>query len=281
MLALVVMDGNEMGKKIRKLEDDGHFRRLKAFSNTVNTIINETLEQLISEIEYVEDEINFIRPIIVGGDDICFIIKAKYGLDFTSDMIEIIRNESRGNELFGNGIEMSAGIVFMKYNFPFNIGRRIADSLLKSAKKKSVENNGIAMADFHIMHSASADNIGTIRKNEYTENISDETYYLTRKPYSLTEMKAYKARLKCLKKPSLAGNKLKSIREIVRLGRETDGVLGMLRIASKMKEKDAHLFFMNFIDDMWIKTDKGYTTDLLDLVEMADLTETGKRSLEA
>ena len=176
--------------------------------------------------------------------------------------------------LFSDGIEMSAGIVFMKHNYPVAIGYSIAESLLKSAKKASNEHGNEAMIDFHIMQSASADNISGIRDNEYTYcDVDGKECQLTQKPYSLTGLEEYIQRRKELKSIfKTSGNKLKKIREIIRLGRNASR-FELLKMVVKMDDKNREKFLKEFIekDNMWEEKNGRFQTDLLDLVEMTDL----------
>lgn len=78
MLAVVVMDGNKMGEKIRRL---GSLAKLKDFSAKTEEILakafTESLEKPFPE-QYATKHFRSIRPIIIGGDDICFTVAAKH-----------------------------------------------------------------------------------------------------------------------------------------------------------------------------------------------------------
>lgn len=280
MVALVVMDGNKMGQKIDNLlntsDDQSAFKKLKNFSGKVESIIHYVFKHLIKK-QPSGSNIDFIRPVIVGGDDVAFIIKAEYGLEFTIKLIKQIKEMSATQEnkpFFSGGIEMSAGIVFMKHNYPVSIGYSIAESLLKSAKKASNENNDEAMIDFHIMQTASADNISGIRDNEYAYcDVDGEKCLLTQKPYSITDIEEYVGKIKNLKSIfKTSGNKLKKIRDIIRLGREASR-FELLKIAVKMDDQNRKEFLKKFIekDNLWVEKDGRFQTALLDLVEMNDL----------
>ena len=272
MVALVVMDGNQMGGKIKRLQGPDLFEKLKMFAEGVEDVFHRSLMRQIHKPGF---EIGYVRPIIVGGDDICLIVKAEHGLSFVRDAVETIRelsSEEQFRDLFGGGIEMSAGIVFMKYNFPFNIGRRIAESLLYTAKKESFRRNGAAMIDFHVMHAASADSIGAIRANEYVyeDDVSDKTIRLTSKPYSLEETGLFEKRL-CMLKGLLAGSKVKRVREILRLGRR-GAVKEFVEMAIKIGDRGKRdRFYDNFVKGLWKEGGGEVRTDLLDLAEMSDL----------
>ena len=191
----------------------------------------------------------------------------------TIELIENIKASSESDPLFNGGIEMSAGILFMKYNYPFTIGYRICESLLKSAKKGSVENNDKSMIDFHIMQSASADSISGIRDNEYTYyDESGNEYYLTKKPYSLDGIDKFFQNYDTLKRLISSNNKIKKLRDVIRLGK-AGSIFEMLKIALKMSDRDLKEFHNHFIKRMWTEPDALYpmTTGLLDLVEMSDL----------
>ena len=146
--------------------------------------------------------------------------------------------------------------------------------MLKSAKRASNESNDEAMVDFHMMQSASADNISGVRDNEYTYcDVDGEKYLLTKKPYSIKDIEEYLKRIKNLKSIfKTSGNKLKKIRDIVRLGREASR-FELLKIAVKMDDQNRKEFLKEFIEknNLWTKKDGWFQTDLLDLVEMVEL----------
>ena len=278
MLAVVVMDGNKMGKKIETLIDnnkDDAFMKLKEFSDRTETIIHESLVNCLEKIS-LDKDVNYFRPIIVAGDDICFVIQAQKALDFTEHVIQSIIDESKKDpQLFGEqGIQMCAGIVFMKHNFPFNIGYSIAESLMRNAKRKSVENQNQSVIDFHILFSASGDNISIIRDNEYYYERFGKEYMLTKKPYSLKELSDFENRLHSLC-GYLSKNKIKQIREFLHDGLE-QSKLEMMKYASKIgDENDRRVFIGEFIEGkkLWENDNNLYRTDVLDIIEMMEILE--------
>jgi DNA-directed RNA polymerase subunit RPC12/RpoP len=290
MIALVVMDGNNMAEKIDAVTSssaDKAFSALKKFSQKTEYIFSESIkETIISQQPGVQDkkdeEVDFIRPIIVGGDDVCCVVKAEYGLEFAESLIQKIKEKSieHGDNKFGDGIHMCAGIVFMRHNYPFNVGYRVAQSLLHSAKRLSRKNNDQSMIDFQVMQSASALDIFTIRQKEYSYQIGGDIYSLTAKPYSIEPVK--KKTIKSIKdfyhrlsllKGNLAGSKLEYIRSIMRKGRDTS-TYELAKIFSKIV-RNKREFFKNFLenDNLWFREGDELKTDFLDLIEMSDLLE--------
>ena len=71
-------------------------------------------------------------------------------------------------------------------------------------------------------------------------------------------------------KDLLPGNKLKQIREILRMGRNTSKV-EMLNMILKRSEKERKAIIDEYIKGMWKDTEDGIVTDLLDMVEMSDI----------
>jgi len=270
MLATVVMDGNNMGDKIRALND---FSQLKKFSSEMESLIQKSFESCFEK--YFKEEkdsksFKSIRPLIVGGDDICFLVDGYRVFDFVSCLIEKINRASKENNgnIFGTeGITFSAGILIAKHNYPFNFAYRIAHSLLKSAKVYSREQGSCSSLDFHILLSSSGDEIQKIREKEYCY---DDTNYLTRKPYSLEEFQNIKKDSKTLG-DFLARNKRKAIREVLRIGRRESAV-ELLKPAMRMEKNDRAKYVKLLNKYMWNKssTDNCWYTGLLDLSELSD-----------
>ncbi|RLC11010.1 MAG: hypothetical protein DRI57_19540 [Deltaproteobacteria bacterium] len=272
MIAVVVMDGNNMSAKIRKL---GTVDELKQFAQKTEDIIREAFDSCLTEVlpdESCADKknrkFNTIRPLIIGGDDICLIIAAVYALDFAQHFIKKVETLSKHSpDLFGKkGITFSAGILFIKKNYPFNFAHGIAESLLRSAKRFSKEHGECSALDFHILLSSSGDDIEKTREREYKY----DDHVLTQKPFHVGDMEN---RLEAAENLStmLARNKVKYLRQALRRSREAS-MVEMLKLALRMGEKTRGDYIKFLNDYGWQKeSDKLWHTGILDLVEITDI----------
>lgn len=270
MLAVVVMDGNKMSEKIKKLS----LVQLKEFSQRTEKIqadaFNECLATYFEE-EYEGKKFNSIRPIIMGGDDICFVIDAKSALQFVSDLIIKIEHESKKDDeakaLFSEkGITVSTGILYIKKNYPFNFAHRIAESLLREAKRASRKEEDCSMIDFHVLLTSSGNDIEKTRPREY---MVEKDRLLTNKPYKNSEIDSLTKDAGKLKK-ALASNKIKYLRQVLRLDLEASS-REIIKILSGLDKDKAKLFTDILEKHGWKMDDEEiWHTGLLDLVEMTE-----------
>ena len=269
MIAVVIMDGNRMGKKIAAIKS---VPELKKFAATLETTIKDAFDECLDEKHLGSEKkakaFTSIRPLIMGGDDICFIIDAAIALDFVSMFQERVTKKSKKQPtLFGQeGICFSAGILFIKPNYPFNFAYRIAHSLLKSAKRYSREHGHCSAVDFHFLLTSSGDEIESSREREYMY----EGHFLTQKPYPAEKLRELKENAGQLQ--VLARNKVKAFRGILRLGKYQSTV-ELLKYAVRMNKTERCRYKKILNDYGWKKVEGEpfWRTGLLDLAELTDL----------
>lgn len=271
MIALVLVDGNNMGEKISRLSRLGgdFLENLKQFSRAADEVIMESCQWLIKDMDRAGD-IDGVRPLIMGGDDLCFVMDARRALEFVEKLTRSVEETSGENgnaRLFNGGIKLCAGVLFMKRSYPFNFAHRIAESLLRSAKRASRKNGHCSMVDFHIIFSSAADAIETIREDEY---VYGGNLYLTQKPLKISDLGSFRVDLTKLSQ-CLARNKIKFLRQALRSGRE-ESTIEMLKMARKLEGKDQADFLRLVNKYGWCQTQNGqWQTGILDLVELSDL----------
>jgi hypothetical protein len=101
-----------------------------------------------------------MRPILLGGDDVTFIIRADLAIDYTATLLEEIETKLAEVKLIKDSptrLSACAGIAIVRPGTPFLSANMLAESLCKFAKnvvKKGGHNpNGYASAiAFHLQH---------------------------------------------------------------------------------------------------------------------------------
>ena len=280
MGAIVVMDGNDMGRKIKNL---GSFAQLKEFSLKTEEIFRKSIETALEKFPFddkkngpVSRSYKNIRPLIIGGDDLCFVMDASRALEFTRCIASEVHELSKNGHtvsLFGNeGITISAGILFMKPNYPFNFAYRIANSLLHSAKQYAkAQPKTTSSLDFHVLLSSSGDEIEKTRSREYSFDAGGLEHLMTLKPYNMDEVKNLLKDAVLIRK--LLGSKIKPLRQILRSGKDAS-MVELLKYALRMKKKKRNEYLDLLDRRAWQKRpDAGspWQTGLLDLIELADI----------
>lgn len=154
-VALVHADGNGLGQLMRQLKFSGgqeeiheRLRFSEALEDATFAACLEACKQVL--LPYERDGRLPARPILLGGDDLSFIVRADLALHFTKVFLEAFEKETsqRLSDFEGvpdEGLTACAGIAYLRSNQPFYMGMDLAESLCDHAKKQIREFAGNAM----------------------------------------------------------------------------------------------------------------------------------------
>jgi hypothetical protein len=186
-VAIVHIDGNEMGKRFRNAAS---LKAIRDLSKSVQAATVESFRALLTAITtqfpHIQDALGFdnekrqfyprddksnklvipIRSIIMGGDDITFVCDGKLGVYFAKIFLETFEKRNASD---GLPLSACAGIAITKAKYPFYRGCKLAEQLCKSAKKRCKDegNNG-SWLDFHIAYGGFSGTLEEIRASHYT-----------------------------------------------------------------------------------------------------------------
>lgn len=215
ILAVVHMDGNNMGMRIRSLmegvEDYGEaVRKMRTVSKNINDSFKKTFDETA---DYIQDwvqsseykvlkkkvkgrEVQYIRKILVAGDDITFVCNAKLALPFVKHFIQLITGKVMFGEMTEDNIEkygfsICAGMAYVHSHFPFHSAYEVAEECCSFAKKRAKEeNNKLVLdnneerianwVDFQICKSVHSIDLAKSRQKNY---MLSQQEYLLRRPY--------------------------------------------------------------------------------------------------
>lgn len=194
-LAVVHIDGNQMGKKLNRLKegfkydiDDikktnlEYIKALKKFSDDIKEafegsfkymakIINDNKEELINDTKISEGKFPLI-PIIIAGDDITYVTNGKIGIESARVFIEHL-NKIKIN-INGKDIPLNAcaGVSIAKVSHPFSKIYELAEDLCGNAKKKVLKDYedkdvDYSLIDWHIEQGDIMGSISEIREEHY------------------------------------------------------------------------------------------------------------------
>jgi hypothetical protein len=209
LLAVAVVDLNDMGEILRlELEKNG-FEGLKHFSETLQQNIDQIFCKIADKIKddkrwfghKTKAAGNFLRlhPLLLGGDDMVLAMPAPLWPEFIENLL---------GGLAEKGYPACAGVVVAKHTFPINRLVEMAEELTGSAKSLvrfnklqhpgDMENpeNQCAI-DWHVHQESAFGSPLAIRKKHFVmkgerfppnENIGEEIIQIaTDKPYSLNQ----------------------------------------------------------------------------------------------
>lgn len=146
--SFIYADGNEIGSIIEEIRTPAQYRHFakglyKAIKNSFFEAILDTFSvKEINNMEKLPFEI-----INIGGDDISFIVAAPFSFKFSLNLLKRFEENTKeiAAEFKKEGLKnftMSVGMIICKAKYPVYYAEKIAESLLKEAKKKAKKNVG-------------------------------------------------------------------------------------------------------------------------------------------
>lgn len=170
-LAVVHIDGNNMGARIRKIMENKHdyadaIITMRKISRNIRCSFQDTFDEMGQAIETISDQIKpnrkgrLYRKVVVAGDDITFVCNAKAAIYAVEVFLKSIGNkmmykeeglkerENRKKYAFS----ACAGIAFFNSHFPFTDAYEVAEECCSSAKSsaKAPQNRDGGKADGNI-----------------------------------------------------------------------------------------------------------------------------------
>lgn len=268
LLAIIYIDGNNMGDKIRKItkgaiDYSSGISALRSFSkNTNNDFVDKPIKAIEEELtrryeaaaDNNEEKNKYLfRPIIMGGDEINIVCNARAVPCIIEKYFETLKSES--------GNSSCAGIAIFHSHSPFADTYNIAEQCCENGKKISHrdENGGNNYIDFHFCHSGITNTLDKIR------NIQEEK--ITARPYEYSttwqEFMEYGKILSALKRSDVKALGESIIKgdsyylfELERIkSRDKENKLSKiyddLKNPEKAKEAKKYIFDVSIVYDLW------------------------------
>lgn len=243
-IAVVHADGNGlgnilriMGEKLKNADFENSKEAFRKFSVALEKATQAAAQNAFSEIFKPEESFTSsgkypIRPIVCGGDDLTFIIRADLALKFTeiflSEFESKTKEEFKVLEDFGicdfkEGITACAGIAFIKESYPLHYALNLSESLCKDAKKLVKDNhrrvNGIpesALAFYKVQESFT-DKLPILQERTLHAGNGDKKLDFYYGPYLLGSLEKLHNRLNVLKMEAESQEGSKAIGKIRRV----------------------------------------------------------------
>lgn len=213
LLAVVHIDGNNMGKVIEKHigKSDGSYKDAVSRIRSISARISEAFERSLGDtlsllscdetlnilrekgVSLEEKELPF-RPLVCAGDDITFVCDGRIALSLTAAFLKRLAREKTPS---GEEFMACAGIAVVKPHFPFFRAYRLSEELCASAKLKAKANDPDqpgSWLDFEIVYSGLPVDLEEYRTRKYSIpglplfSVSDKgrEYHLLWRPYAVT-----------------------------------------------------------------------------------------------
>ena len=203
-LAVVHLDGNNMGLRIRaliegKTEYTEAVNEMRKLSFHINTSYKKVFEEM--QQHFHADGKQRIRKIIVAGDDITYVCAAEVALASVEyfckhiakytmlGSCEIFYTEAEKQAVVTKyGFSVCAGIAYMKSHFLFWVAYETAEECCDSAKERAkqpmhMDGDRVGnFVDFQVCKNIDASDIEAVREKEYVtafgENLCLRPYFI-------------------------------------------------------------------------------------------------------
>lgn len=180
-IAVVHVDGNAMGMRVQQLyqENQDSWEKcresLQRFSNGIQAdferAFTETVEELLQCQPTLKPPTLPIRPVILAGDDVCFVTSGSIGLECARMFLEHLT--ALKNQEDGLPYAACAGVALVHQKYPFHQAYNLAEELCSNAKKFGVEldtERRVSVMDWHIEFGQLKGSLAEIRADYETED---------------------------------------------------------------------------------------------------------------
>ncbi|MEG2680059.1 MAG: hypothetical protein RR949_08945, partial [Oscillospiraceae bacterium] len=181
-IAVVHIDGNAMGARVESIygaqaEDwDNCCAKLRRFSEGIQRDFEQAFLEMADEVigrnfDFVQPPNLPIRPVILAGDDVCFVTAGKLGLECARVFLEKLT--AKCNQEDGKPYAACAGVAMVHQKFPFHQAYDLAVELCSNAKKFGAaidQESRISAMDWHIEFGQLKDSLNELRQDYNTED---------------------------------------------------------------------------------------------------------------
>ena len=181
-IAVVHIDGNAMGKRVMNLyqKNQGDWDQCRQSLQTFSESIQKDFEQSMTDTAYaltaarpdgLEAPDLPLRPVILAGDDVCFVCRGSLGLECARLFLEHLTEKTNAQD--GKSYAACAGVALVHTKYPFHAAYDLAEQLCSSAKKfgASIDAEGrVSAMDWHIEYGQLKDTLQEIRADYATED---------------------------------------------------------------------------------------------------------------
>lgn len=202
-IAVVHIDGNNMGLRIRELLENGStndignydknsyvdaVKLMRKISYNINHSYKDTFNEMMEIFNKNKDYL--IIPVLIAGDDITYVCKAKAALASIEYFVEHIKGKTmtgNSDDVDKYGFSVCGGIAYIHSHFPFSIAYQVAEACCESAKdraKANLKGNNMVgnFFDFQFCKNIQTLDMDTIRQNQY---ITSSNENLICRPYEI------------------------------------------------------------------------------------------------
>lgn len=179
-IAVIHIDGNAMGKRVdrvyRRFGQDWESCRagLQRFSQSIQRDFEQAFLEMADEVTRRFPKLAPtlpVRPVILAGDDVCFVSAGNIGLECARIFLE--RLSAKTNAGDQENYSACAGVALVHTKFPFHRAYDLAEELCASAKRfgAALDPDGrVSAMDWHIEFGQMKDDLAELREDYACED---------------------------------------------------------------------------------------------------------------
>lgn len=178
-IAVIHIDGNAMGTRVDNIfkastGDWEHCRTsLRRFSEGIQADFEAAFQATVDEvIRILQPRRDLpIRPVIMAGDDVCFVTAGNIGLECARLFIEKLKAKPNGVD--HKPYAACAGVALVHLKYPFHRAYDLAEELCNNAKRfgAGLDSQGrVSTMDWHIEFGQLKDSLSELRRDYRTED---------------------------------------------------------------------------------------------------------------
>lgn len=182
-IAVVHIDGNAMGRRVAALYEqygaaagwEQCCERLRRFSAGIQEDFEATFTEMVQAVigsAPAPEKPNLpVRPVILAGDDVCFVTAGNIGLECARVFLEKLAEKKNRED--NQPYAACAGVAIVHQKYPFHQAYDLAEELCSNAKRFGAaldENGAVSAMDWHIEFGQLKDSLAELRKDYETED---------------------------------------------------------------------------------------------------------------
>lgn len=186
-IAVIHIDGNAMGARVAAVQGkagndwDACRHSMQRFSRGIQTsfetAFRDTLREMIERLSLEpaapgeERKPLPIRPVVLAGDDVCFITSGFYGLEAAAMFLDHLSRQINPED--GKPYAACAGVALVHTKYPFHRAYQIAEELCSSAKSYGVSlkpDGSVCAMDWHIEYGQLRGSLRELRESYETQD---------------------------------------------------------------------------------------------------------------
>lgn len=206
-LAVVHIDGNSMGSRVNTVYErsgdrwDDCRKGIRCFSESVQSDFEQAFGMMTGRLieNIAENDVVAkigdrtasralpLRPVIIAGDDVCFVTAGSLGLECARVFLESL--STLHNEFDGQSYAACAGVVMVHSRYPFFRAYQLSEQLCSNAKRFGASRSGnctVSAIDWHIEFGQLQDSLSDIRMNY----IAQDGCHIEMRPVSVLDINA-------------------------------------------------------------------------------------------